>query len=292
MSFERDRAKPFGRRTSVAENTEPPTKTPDEAPVDVAGSSPSAVASAPVDRTKSPIFVLERFAEAMQVIKSYAMALAAAVRSNVRHEGALPPDVIYWPIRWKDCEKLFEHTDQSGRTLYATFCFTNDCLNFSPIAQYELNRLYRLVLDTNMLSHGQLLFGLPPGSLQELKTQLDAIVVKSMQFCELAKSYPLVVDIMEGRIRGQAKIDAINAQIRMQRAELSKLPMLLFDPEKAGKFLPNPDTCFFAAYSEPYHEGQMFLNGVFFKREYAEPMLADIAKRREAMAEIEGKTRH
>jgi hypothetical protein len=36
----------------------------------------------------------------------------------------------------------------------------------------------------------------------------------------------------------------------------------------------------------------MFINGVFFKREYAEPMMADIAKRREAMAEAASKTRH
>jgi hypothetical protein len=204
MSYGKDKGKPFGLRAGVTENQAPPAETPDNASVDAAGISSSAATSGRAEGgCRSPIFVVERLAEAMQVIKSDAMALAAAIRSDVRHQGDLPADLIYWPIRWKNCEKLFEHTDEFGRTLYMSICFTSDFRRFDPRAQYQLNRLYALVLDTNMLAHGQLLFGLPADKLQEMKDQLDAILVKSAHFAELLKSYPVVIDIVEGRLRGR-----------------------------------------------------------------------------------------
>lgn len=303
MSSGRGNTRPFGRRPSGVETVEP-----------AAAAAPAVAAAAEVNSgtigiptgqnirlamagatmgggRRAPPFVIERLREALEAIKSDAMALAAAVRSNAKHQGSLPADLIYWPIGWKNCEKMFHHSDETGQALYTTFYFTPNFKLFNPLAQYELSRFFLLVLDTNMLAHGQLMFGLPESSLQELKGQIDGVVVIASLFIEMLKSYRLTIDAMDGRLKGQAVIGAMAAQVHGQLAELSKLSMVLFDPPKASRFLPILEPSFIAAFDEPPHEGQKFMNGVYFKRHYVAFFTQD-TQARNATAESAGKTRH
>lgn len=304
MSSGRGITRPFGRRTSDTETAEP-----------VAAAEPSVVTSAaevnsgtiglPTGKNirlamagatmaggrRTPPFVIERLRETLEAIKSDAMALSAALRANVRHQGSLPTDLIYWPIRWKNCEQLFHHTDETGQALFTTFYFTPNFRVFNPLAQYELSRFFLLVLDTNMLAHGQLMFGLPEESLEELKGQIDGVIVITSLFIAMLKSYQLTIDMMDGRLAGQAMIDTMGAQVHGQLAELSKLSMMLFQPTKASRFLPILEPSFIAAFDAPPHDGEKFMNGVYFKREYVE-LLAQDAQARKAMTESSGMTRH
>ena len=301
MSFGKSNAKPFGRRANVSDEAEPVIEKPSTAshppvpPAAISGGT-SSFRSIMANLTlavgsRTPVPVVEALRKAIELIKSDALALAAAVRSNARHEGGLPAELIYWPLRWKNCEQLFVHADAAGERQYTTFGFTPDFQKFNPLAQFELSRFYRLVLDTNMLAHGQLTFGLPESSLAELKSQIDGILVITTHFVEMLRSYPLTIDVMDGVLKDQAVIDAKHAMVRSQLAELSKLPMVLFDAAAAPKSIPVMEPSFIAAFDEPFQEGQIFMNGVHYKREYAELMRADFERWR-SEKEAAGQTRH
>ncbi|MDB5525844.1 MAG: hypothetical protein JWM58_3607 [Rhizobium sp.] len=229
---------------------------------------------------RTPIEVVKRFADAIATIHSDAVGMASTVRTGGRIEGGLPPDAMYWPIRWKDSEKLFEHV-KDGQTLFVTYLFTTDLVT-AEAAQTQIGMLYNRVLDANMLSHGFLMFGLNEEMLMNLKRRLDEILVKSAFLTEALKTYPLVIDRLTKRIDQKADKQFTEQLFAQQMQALVKVRALMFEPEKLPNYVPYSGPCLVAAAHAPYEEGQMIIDGVYFSRALAAPIMEFINKKRAA----------
>jgi hypothetical protein len=270
----------FGRRGVATGNDDRPAKETE------ASSSQSAEladkAFLPDGGIRPPIAVVQRFAEAVAMIHSDAVGMASTIRSDGRIQGGLPPDAMYWPIRSKDSEKLFEHLT-SGGTRFITFIFTTDLANVTA-AQPQIGMLYNLILDANMMSHGFLMFGLNDDMLAKLKSRLDAILVKSAFLIEALKTYPLILDRVTKRIDKQTDAKFTEQLFAQQMQALVKVRRVMFEPEKLASYVPYSGPCFVVAVQEPYEEGQMIIDGVHYRRSLAAPIMEYIQKKRAAAA--------
>jgi hypothetical protein len=187
---------------------------------------------------------------------------------------------MYWPIRWKDSEKLFEHLT-SGGTRFITFIFTTDLANIT-VAQHQIGMLYNFVLDANMMSHGFLMFGLNDEMLAKLKSRLDAILVKSAFLVEALKTYPLILDRVTKRIDKQTDAKFTEQLFAQQMQTLVKVRRVMFEPERLASYVPYSGPCFVVAIQEPYEKGQMIIDGVHYRRDLAEHIMEFIRKKRAA----------
>jgi hypothetical protein len=124
---------------------------------------------------------IRRLIDAMTAIFDDASSLAGAIRRG----DALPPtagsDIHFLPIRCRDSEKLFEHLNDKGETLYTTYHFTKDFKTIDAQAQVKLHVLYSRIYTANILVNSR------KGTLSDqetrtLKSVLDEILAKSAYY--------------------------------------------------------------------------------------------------------------
>jgi hypothetical protein len=187
------------------------------------------------------------------------------VRSGVRHQGPLPPDLLYWPIRWRNNEKLFQHLNGVGERVYTTFYFSPNFKDYFAGAQFELQELYRRILRAIALAQGFLLYGLDRPQLTELQVDIDAILVKSTYFIEALKTYPLFLDALGKSIGKREEGLSFVLLVGAQLEAIAKIKAAMFQPETCMELIPYRKPCLMAAVFTPIAEGQKFLNGVYFK---------------------------
>jgi hypothetical protein len=217
----------------------------------------------------------------MQVIFDDASRLADAIRQGGSLP-SIPAESNFSPIRCGASETLFEHANEKGETVYTTYHFTEDFKTLNAGAQYYLHVMYSRIYVANILADklskaksgdGETAAPLSDDEITALKNAVDETLAMSAYYINYFRGYYLSVAIYLGH--GSQKAIDEHAADWVRKMDQAKRAM--FRPERLRELVPDRRPQFVLAISEPYRKGQKVINGVYFKPEHAEPLLASMA---------------
>jgi hypothetical protein len=220
---------------------------------------------------------IRRLIDAMQTIFDDTSKLAEAITQGGSLPSSTPEEPHLSPIRCAQSEKLFEHPNENGETLYTTFHFTKDFKTITAAAQHFLYVMYGKIYFANLLadklSNGQA----SDGEIAALRNAIDEILAISAYYISLFRCYTLTIAYVSKSMSDEDLKKAMDAYGTDWVRKLDAAKRAMFRPERLIELVPDRHPQLLLAASEPYREGQRVINGVYFKPEHAEAMLKIIA---------------
>jgi hypothetical protein len=221
---------------------------------------------------------IRRLIDAMQAIFDDASKLADPVRQGGSLPASVPAEPHLSPIRCKDSETLFEHANEKGEKQYTTYHFTKDFKTVNAAAQYNLYVMYSRIYMANILADKLNRGKLSEAESTELKNAIDEALAKSAYYINYFRSHSLSAALLMNRIGEEDLQKGLDAHGADWVRKMDEAKRAMFRPERLLELVPDRQPVFVFAISEPYQEGQTVINGVYFKREHAEPLLKDAAE--------------
>jgi len=221
---------------------------------------------------------IRRLIDAMQALFDDASKLADAVRQGKSLPSSTPTEPHLSPIGCRESETLFEHANEKGEKQYTTYHFTKDFKTINAAAQYNLYVMYSRIYMANILADKLSNGKLSEAESTELKNAIDEALAKSAYYINYFRSHSLSADILMNRIGGEDLQKGLDEHGADWMRKMDEAKRAMFRPERLLELVPDRQPVFVLAISEPYQEGQTVINGVYFKREHAEPLLKDAAE--------------
>jgi hypothetical protein len=240
--------------------------------------SPSAASNAGGDDTyrQQPPHI-RRLIDAMQTIFDDTSKLADAIKQGGSLPSSTPAEPHLSPIRCAASEKLFEHVNENGETLYTTFHFTKDFKTITAAAQHGLYVMYGKIYFANMLADKLSKGQSDDVEIAALRNPIDEILAISAYYNNFFRCNTLTIGYVSKSMSSEDFQKALDAHLADWVGRIDTAKRAMFRPERLIELVPDRQAQFLLAASEPYREGQKVINGVYFKPEHAEAMLKSIA---------------
>ncbi len=234
---------------------------------------------------------IQRFIDRLLLMFNTVSTLAEAIKNGQWQSQGKAIDPMTSPVDISGFSDLFAKTDNEGNRTFNYYFYLTGDEKLDPHAQMHLSDMISNLMVLNLTAHPANDTGPAAVDVAQIVPLIDRSFAQLGFFVAFfsnhKESAAIGLDIMtarsltEDQVRGMLETMTARYQYSINEAQRR-----MFAPDQIQHLVPTQEwPVLSCGMGQKPHEGERIINEVYFPRQYAEPLMADLARRQgQAMA--------
>ena len=182
-------------------------------------------------------------------------------------------------IRYSGINRFFETVAKDGSAGYQIYYYTQDMKSLDPLAQVNLAKLVSQAIIVNGLANQMITSTLTNGEGGLLIVAVDRIIVMTTYLKHSLHGSALSTDLLLSRLQSEQATAKTMEFIESYKESVKRAMLMMVRPASFSKLAPYQNPRFLIEVTMRHHEGQQFVNGVYFPKDLVDTLIAHTAQK-------------
>ncbi len=226
---------------------------------------------------------IAELADYLQGMRDDAAAIALKIKNQMPLT-SLVSDAGNQPvIRYDGIDRFFKDVAEDGSAQYRVYYYSQDMNSLDPLAQANLAKLVSQAIIVNGLVKQMITGTLTNGEGGLLIAAVDRIIAMSTYLMHSLRGSAFSTDLLLQRLQGEEAIEKTKQFIETYRESAKRALLTMVRPAGFNMLVPYQNPRFLVEVTMHHHEGQQFVNGVYFPKDLVDTLIADTARKNSAI---------
>lgn len=182
-------------------------------------------------------------------------------------------------VRCGGIDRFFKTVAEDGSAGYQIYYYSQDMNSLDPLAQANLAKLVSQAIIVNGLVKQMITGTLTNAEGALLIVAVDRIIVMTTYLKHSLDGSAFSTDLLLRRLQSEQATAKTTQFIESYKESMKRAMLMMVQPASFSKLVPYQNPRFLIEVTMRHHEGQQFVNGVYFPKDLVDTLIADTAQK-------------